>query len=123
MLLLSVAAYLLAHGLKGDRLRVNQVDLVDVDAASGQIRGTSWMNVFSPRTESFDLSTRPWLPSGKPGRRPAIPMAWLGLPGKGLGGMDPQTTDTVGWSERLRFLAGPGRHAAACRSASGRAAV
>jgi hypothetical protein len=103
VLLLSVAAYLLAHGLKGNRIGVNQVDLVDVDVASGQIRGTSWMNVFSPRTESFNLSARPWLPSGERGRRAAIPMAWLGLPGKGLGGMDPQTTDTVGWNSGYEF--------------------
>ncbi len=32
-----VAAYVLAYHLKGDQLRVNQIDLVDVDAASGQI--------------------------------------------------------------------------------------
>ena len=35
--------------------------------------------------------------------QPASPVAWLGLPGKGLGGMDPQTTDTVGWSGRYEF--------------------
>ena len=103
VLVLSGAAWLLAHGLKGDRLRVNQVDLVDVDAVSGQIRGTSWMSVFSPSTQSFDLSAQPWLLSGRPGSRAAIPVAWLGLPGKGLGGMDPQTTDTVGWDSRYEF--------------------
>ena len=103
VLVLSGAAWLLAHGLKGDRLRVNQVDLVDVDAVSGQIRGTSWMSVFSPSTQSFDLSAQPRLLSGRPGSRAAIPVAWLGLPGKGLGGMDPQTTDTVGWDSRYEF--------------------
>ncbi len=103
VLLLCGATYLLACGLKGDQLRINQVDLVDVDTVSGQIRGTGWMNLFSPRTQSFDLSAQPWLPSGEPAPQPAMPLAWLGLPGKGLGGMDPQTTDTVGWSGRYDF--------------------
>jgi hypothetical protein len=103
VLALSVAAWLLAHGLKGDRLHFNQVDLVDVDAVSAQIRGTSWMNVFSPRTQSFDLSAEPRLLSGGPSAEAAIPVAWLGLPGKGLGGMDPQTSDTVGGDSGYEF--------------------
>ena len=52
------AAYVLAYRLKGNQLRVNQVDLVDVDAARARVRGTTWMNVFSPQMESFDLSLR-----------------------------------------------------------------
>ena len=103
VLVLSVAAWLLARGLKGDRLHVDQVDLVNVDAVSGQIRGTSWMNLFSPRTQAFDLSVQPGLLSGRPSAEPAIPVAWLGLPGKGLGGMDPQTSDTVGWDSSYEF--------------------
>ena len=46
-------------GSKAIELKVNQVDLVDVDAASGRMRGTAWLNVFSPRMESFNLSVRP----------------------------------------------------------------
>ena len=33
----------------------------------------------------------------------AAPMAWLGLPGRGLGGMDPQTSDPVAGSGRYDF--------------------
>ena len=36
--LVCVGAYVLAYRLKGDQLRVNQIDLVDVDAASGRMR-------------------------------------------------------------------------------------
>ena len=45
-------------GSRAIELKVNQADLVDVDAASGRVRGTTWLNVFSPRMESFDLSVR-----------------------------------------------------------------
>ena len=106
VLIVGAAAYLLAHRLKGDEFRVNQVDLVDVDAASGHVRGTSWMNVFSPQTQTYDFSVQPWVPSGEPTSGPATPMAWLGLPGRGLGGMDPQTSDPVAWSGRYDFTPG-----------------
>ncbi|HEV3136899.1 MAG TPA: hypothetical protein VGZ26_03325, partial [Pirellulales bacterium] len=54
----SAGAYGLAYGLKGQELRVNQVDLVDFDAESNLVRGTSWSNVFSPRMDDYDLSLR-----------------------------------------------------------------
>ena len=80
---MSLGAYLLAYRLKGDRLRVNQVDLVDVDAASGRMRGTAWLNVFSPRMESFDLSVRPLAARRQVASADArVWMAWLGLPAR-----------------------------------------
>ena len=39
VVLVCLAAYVLAYQLKGNQLRVNQIDLVDVDAASGRMRG------------------------------------------------------------------------------------
>ena len=50
---------MLAYALKGSELRVNQVDLVDFDAATGLVRGTSWVNLFSPASEAYDLSLDP----------------------------------------------------------------
>ena len=35
----ALGPYVLAYRLKGDQIRVNQIDLVDVDAASGRMRG------------------------------------------------------------------------------------
>ena len=48
VLAVSLGAYLLAYYLKGDQLRINQVNLVDVDVEDGLVRGTTWLNVFSP---------------------------------------------------------------------------
>jgi hypothetical protein len=86
---LSGGAYLLAHRLKGDQLRVHQVDLIDVDS-SGCKRQTSWASVFSPRSEAFNLAAKPDLSVGGREARLAAEgttLAWLGLPGDGLGGM------------------------------------
>ncbi len=89
---MSLGAYVLAYWLKGDQLRVHEVDLVDVDAASGRVRGTAWMNVFSPRMEAFNLTVRP-RPLRQVGNlshdEARVWMAWLGLPGGALGGMNP----------------------------------
>ncbi len=93
VLVVGLSAYWLAYYLKGNQLRVNQVDLIDVDVAGKSVRGTTWLNIFSPRMESFDLSLRP-MPPGKLADSKAADsaagyFAWFGLPGSGLGGMNP----------------------------------
>ena len=100
----SSGAFLLAHRLKGDRVRVNQVDLVDVDLPSGEVRGTSWATVFSPKAQRSDVAfelqgfvgTPRSGPASKPSAfftdvAPTVKTGWLGLPGEGFGGMDPKT--------------------------------
>jgi hypothetical protein len=99
----SGAAYVLAYWLKGDQLRVNQADLVDVDAASGFVRGASWLNVFSPRMEAFNLSIEPRMPDGKTGEGESFWFAWLGLPGEALGGMNPRGANPTLWPDRYSF--------------------
>ena len=81
----SGAAYVLAYSLKGNQLRVNQADVVDVDAASGFVRGATWLNIFSPRMESFNLSVEPRLPDGQRDANGQCWFAWLGLQGGALG--------------------------------------
>lgn len=84
----SIAAYFAAIWLKGDQLRVNQVDLVDVDAESGLVHGSTFAGVFSPVSRAYDLSaTAPSsLVSGKLEDLKQT-TAWFGSPGEGLGGM------------------------------------
>ena len=76
----------LNFSLKGDRLQVNQADIVDVDAQSGVLRGTSWFHVYSPSTRAFDFEMQT---AGGPfaGRQDGDALSWQGLPGAGLGGM------------------------------------
>lgn len=90
-------ALLLAYWFKGDELRVNQIDLVDVDIESGLTRGASWANVYSPRTETFDFSVRPRASDAR------TLVGWLGLPGGGLGGMSSRTEAPLLWTEGFRY--------------------
>jgi hypothetical protein len=103
VLLVCVASYVLAYRLKGDQLRVNQFDLVDVDAASGRTRGATWLNVFSPRMESFNFSVQPRTLDGGQVPDARVWMAWLGLPGSALGGMNPHANGPLLWTEQFRY--------------------
>ncbi|HMP04847.1 MAG TPA: hypothetical protein PJ982_00725 [Lacipirellulaceae bacterium] len=81
-------AYALASHSKGDQLRVNQVEVVDVDLASREARGTVWTHLFNPRIQRFDLSFAPRVGArGVDAPRSERLAAWLGAPGPGLGGM------------------------------------
>src|SRR5207245_2381881 len=43
----SLLAYYAAYVVKGKELRVNKVDVVDIDQTTGLARGSVWMNLFS----------------------------------------------------------------------------
>jgi len=94
-----VGAYVLAHRLKGDRVRLNQVDLVDVDLVSGQMRGTSWATMFSPRAERCDVKFVPRDLKGEDASDAEVVACWLGLPGEAFGGMNPKTAPPAVWKE------------------------
>lgn len=89
----SAGAWAFAHRVKGGEVRVNQVDLVDFDIASGSVRGTAWANVFSPASRRYDLSFAPWLTGTTTPADLNVVTAWLGLPGEALGGMEPRTAE------------------------------
>lgn len=108
----SVGAYWLAFAMKGDQLRVNQVEIVDVDMASGLTRGTVWTHFFSPRVAQYNLTLQPRLPGGSPADDAERIVSWLGLPGHALGGMQASGSQTTlldrGYlfGERLESLRG-----------------
>lgn len=69
-------------------VQLNSAELVDVDVASGLVRGTCWATLYSPRADRFDVGLEPRFADAKPasgGSRTLV--SWLGLPGRGLGGM------------------------------------
>jgi len=98
-----VAAYLLAFRLKGDRVRICQAEVVDVDAASRLVRGTSWANLLSPRAETFNLALRPNSPLQAAQHDTDVLVSWLGLPGEALGGMNPRASNPVPWTQHYDF--------------------
>jgi hypothetical protein len=55
----SIAAYFTAYALKGEDLRVNKVDLVEVDLQTPQVYGHTWFTLFSPRIQGYTVGVAP----------------------------------------------------------------
>ncbi len=63
VLIVSVAAYATAYYFKGDDLRINKIDLVDIDLQGpGQVYGQSWFTLFSPRIRNYTIGLEPAAP-------------------------------------------------------------
>ena len=118
--LVCVGAYLLAYRLKGDQLRVNQIDLVDVDAASGRMRGTTWLNVFSPRMESFNFAVEPRGPDGGAAPRCSRVDGLARIARQRAGRHESTCQRTFALDRSVSLCDGPRRIVAACRSRCGR---
>lgn len=82
-------AILLNQRLKPDSVRLNTVEIVDIDIPSGTVRGTAWAHVYSPKTAAYDFdAVRGWPSETVKGGGQLL--SWQGLPGTGLGGMSGQ---------------------------------
>jgi hypothetical protein len=78
VLTVSLAAYFTAYSLKGRDLKVNKIDVVDVDAAGGRVYGTTWFTVFSPRIDTYTIGVTPGEGWGDP--EPGTAVSWVGGP-------------------------------------------
>jgi hypothetical protein len=106
VLVVSALAYVSAYYLKGNDLRINKVDLVDVvaelpdgDAAQPRLAqgtkayGSTWFTVFSPRIQNYTIGVEPaaaaWVPEADK-QAPANPhsavVTWMGRPENSYGG-------------------------------------
>src|SRR5262249_39628672 len=65
VIVVSVAAYFTAYGLKGKDLKVNKVDVIDVDQLTSQAhaQGTTWFTLYSPRIQSYTVGIEPAPPA------------------------------------------------------------
>ena len=82
-------ALFLHHRLKDDRVRINQIDIVDVDTIDSLVRGSVWAHVYSPITRTYNFSLNAAsLATPITVRPPEMVLSWQGLPGSGLGGLD-----------------------------------
>lgn len=75
VLSVSAIAYFTAYSLKGNDLRLNKADLVDVDPASGRVYGTTWFTIFSPRIDNYTIGIQPkeeWLAQDQPQLSPLV---------------------------------------------------
>lgn len=55
----SAGAYFAAYALKGKDLKINKVDVVDVDLAGKRIEGNTWFTLFSPRIQNYTIGVEP----------------------------------------------------------------
>jgi hypothetical protein len=59
VLIVSVAAYFTAYKLKGNHMRINKVDVVDINLRDGEVQGTTWLALFSPRVQAYTVGIAP----------------------------------------------------------------
>jgi hypothetical protein len=87
----SVSAYYAAYYLKGSDLRINKVDLVDLDMEGRHSYGTTWFSLFSPRIQLYTIGIEP-VSLAPPDQRskiePSTVVSWLSRPDNGFGGMN-----------------------------------
>jgi len=72
----SLAAYFSAYSLKGRDLKVNKIDLIDVDPASNRVYGSTRFTVFSPRIDTYTLGITP--NDGWATAEPGTTVNWVG---------------------------------------------
>jgi hypothetical protein len=80
------SAWYLGREAHGDQVRINQVEVVDIDAVQGAVRGTVWAHLFSPATAHFDV-TATIDAERVNARRASGLLTWQGVPGDSLGGL------------------------------------
>lgn len=104
----AVLACLLGWHWKGNRIQVTQAAVVDFDDESGLVRGTSWSSVFSPSSRAYSLTLSPqWhAPHGEPVE---AQLSWLGLPGRGIGGMNAPPAELPLFTEPYDLSASSGK--------------
>ena len=59
VLTVSTIAYFTAYALKGSDLKVNKIDLIDIDASTNRVYGRTWFTIFSPRREDYRIGIEP----------------------------------------------------------------
>jgi hypothetical protein len=104
VLVVSAVAYVTAYYLKGNDLRINKVDVVDVvadlDPDTGKSQatsayGTTWFTLFSPRIQNYTVGVEPastnWVPDQRalkdaPRNPYGTMVTWMGRPDNIYGG-------------------------------------
>jgi hypothetical protein len=91
VLTVSGAAYFTAYAVKGQDLRMNKIDVVDIDLrtdpARPRVYGRTWFTIFSPRIDSYTVGVEPkenWANTRDDrGYTPVTTVDWFGIPKAG----------------------------------------
>lgn len=71
-------AFAMAASFKGHELRLNKLDLAEIDVGAERVYGTTWLSLFSPRIERYTLSVMPHPDWAKDSAETVV--AWWGAP-------------------------------------------
>jgi hypothetical protein len=71
---------------RAEAIQINQLEIVDIDAESQQVRGMAWSSIYSPRAGVCEVSLLP--ENALNLKLESNLISWQGLPGKGYGGME-----------------------------------
>jgi hypothetical protein len=80
----------------GQRVRLNQAEIIDIDLPTQTTRGTVWCHLYSPATRQYDVRLQVAAPAGIATTSPDGWLAWQGLPGDSLGGLESRQPALVG---------------------------
>ncbi|VTS05599.1 hypothetical protein [Tuwongella immobilis] len=82
VVVISVVAYFTARSIKGGEVLINKIDLVDIDLQTQRVYGETWLNIFSPEIQSYQLGVTPitpgWGMPAKPGSQSTTLISSLG---------------------------------------------
>tara|TARA_Y100001968_G_scaffold135101_1_gene123265 strand:- start:1008 stop:3197 length:2190 start_codon:yes stop_codon:yes gene_type:complete len=88
VILIGVIVTVMSNTLPGDSPLINQLHVVDIDAESGEVRGTDYLAIYSPEVSAFDVQLQMKSGAGIPEiHREFVRASWHGLPGTGLGAL------------------------------------
>jgi hypothetical protein len=78
-----------ARSVNGNQMRLNQLDVVDLSASEGTLRARSWLTLYSPRMQRYDVGLEPDAGWGRSAsEKPSdLSLCWYGVPEDGFGGM------------------------------------
>jgi hypothetical protein len=93
VLVVSAVAYFAAYSLKGNDLKINKIDLVDIDLANQKAYGDAWFTLFSPRIQLYTIGIEPAAPvwaqeTEEEKKASGVMVSWLGRPGLDSGGFN-----------------------------------
>ena len=83
VVIFSVVPLLMHSSLHSSTTSIRQVEVVDYDIQSGQLRGTNWAMLYAPEASAVDVN----LQIHDDTRPTEQIIGWHGLPGTGLGGL------------------------------------
>ncbi len=92
-LLFCAGAFLLARSVRPPNIKLNQLEIIDIDQTSGQTRSNIWTHYYSPIGGQCSIE----LPDSTEltGSIDQRVLGWQGLPGDGLGGMNTRAVNSL----------------------------